>query len=818
MFSRCRIRLPRTAALLWALTAAVALAQAKPPAAPVNDVVDTHFGVEVHDPYRYMEDAKNPEFIAWTKAQADYTRSVLDRVPQRAELLGEVQKYGDAAAARTTGTQVSNDHIFYYKRLPDENIPKLYVRKGIGGKERLLVDPEAIKAPEGKHYAIDWFAPSLDNKYVAYGLSLGGSEQSVLHVMDVATGKETGDLIDRANFGPPGWTSDHRLLYNRLQKMAPDAPPTDKYVNSRVYLHALGSDPERDVAVLGPGVTPGITINPAELSFAGTTPGSRHAIGIVVNGVQREITIYTASLASIGAGKPDWKKVVDPSDEVTDSSLIGDSLYVLTHKNASRFKVLKVDLNAPDLAKAAVVVPPSESVVTGVAAAKDALYVRRMNGSTSDLLRVAYKAGAKPVPVKLPFDADIPSLAADVRVPGVIYEASAWTRFGGLYFYNPGTGKVTDTGLQPQGAYDNPADLVATEVKVKSHDGTLVPLSIVHRKGIKLDGTNPTIVYGYGAYGISTTPYFRPTWLPWYRARRDHRVRARPRWRRIRRGLVQSRVQGNQAEHMEGCDRVRRVAGREQIHVDATDVDHGRQRRGHLRRPVDHRATRPVRRRDRRCPRFRRSALGIHGERRAQHSGVRLGQDRRWIQGAVCDELVPLGQGWHPVSRSARHHRHQRSARRRVGGRQDGGAAAGGHGERQADPAPRRLRRGPRNWLDEEAGLRGARRRRSRSCCGNSACKASSPEREPLPFLIYRPMASSETWTRSRSNVGRLFPDRLSMLKSSGDPSEGGNNDQIRADAIRDIVDADPGVRDRRHTAAGGECCCRPLVSRIWHQ
>ena len=516
MFSRCRIRLPRTAALLWALTAAVALAQAKPPAAPVNDVVDTHFGVEVHDPYRYMEDAKNPEFIAWTKAQADYTRSVLDRVPQRAELLGEVQKYGDAAAARTTGTQVSNDHIFYYKRLPDENIPKLYVRKGIGGKERLLVDPEAIKAPEGKHYAIDWFAPSLDNKYVAYGLSLGGSEQSVLHVMDVATGKETGDLIDRANFGPPGWTSDHRLLYNRLQKMAPDAPPTDKYVNSRVYLHALGSDPERDVAVLGPGVTPGITINPAELSFAGTTPGSRHAIGIVVNGVQREITIYTASLASIGAGKPDWKKVVDPSDEVTDSSLIGDSLYVLTHKNASRFKVLKVDLNAPDLAKAAVVVPPSESVVTGVAAAKDALYVRRMNGSTSDLLRVAYKAGAKPVPVKLPFDADIPSLAADVRVPGVIYEASAWTRFGGLYFYNPGTGKVTDTGLQPQGAYDNPADLVATEVKVKSHDGTLVPLSIVHRKGIKLDGTNPTIVYGYGAYGISTTPYFRPTWLPWY--------------------------------------------------------------------------------------------------------------------------------------------------------------------------------------------------------------------------------------------------------------------------------------------------------------
>ena len=502
---------------LIALTGAVAIAQTKPHVAPVKNIVDTHFGVEVHDPYRYMEDMKNPDVTAWMKAQADYTRGVLDRVPQRATLLAEVQKYGDAAAARTTGTQVNGDHIYYYKRLANENIPKFYVRIGIGGKERVLVDPEAMKGPEGQHYAIDWFSPSLDNKYVAYGLSLGGSEQSVLHVKEVATGKETGDLIDRANFGPPGWTSDNRLLYNRLQKLAPDAPPTEKYVNSRVYLHALGSDPEKDVATLGPGVAPGVTIDPAAIPFAGTIPGSRHALGVVVNGVQREITIYVATLESLGAGKPEWKKVVDPRDEVTDSTLIGDDLYLLSHKGAPRFKVLKLDLKEPDLAKAALIVPPSESVVTGLAAAKDALYVRRMNGSTSDLLRVPYTAGAKPVAVKLPFDADIPALATDIRVPGVIYGASAWTRFGGFYFYDPRTSKVTDTGLQPQGPYDNLDELVATEVKVKSHDGTLVPLSIVHRKGLKLDGTNPTILFGYGAYGISQTPYYRPTWLPWFR-------------------------------------------------------------------------------------------------------------------------------------------------------------------------------------------------------------------------------------------------------------------------------------------------------------
>lgn len=517
MSLRRSIPFPRATALLCALTATVATAQTKPPVAPVKDVTDTYFGVAVNDPYRYMEDMKDPEVIAWMKAQADYTRVVLDRIPQRAVLLSEIQKYGDAAPSRTFGIQVNGNHIYYYKRLASENIPKLYGRKRIGGKERLLVDPEAMKGPENQHYAIDWFSPSPDNKYIAYGLSLGGSEQSVLHVKDVATGKETGDLINRANFGPPGWTSDNRLLYNRLQKLAPDAPPAEKYVNSRVYLHPLGSDPEKDVAILGPGVAPGVTIDPASIPSAATIPGSRHAVGVVANGVEREQTIYVATIESLAAGKPDWKKVVDPSDDVTDLTLIGDDLYLLSHKGASRFKVLKLDLKEPDLAKAGMVVPPSESVVTGLAAAKDALYVRRMNGSTSDLLRVPYTADAKPVAVKLPFDADIAALATDVRVPGVIYEAGAWTRYGGFYSYDPRTSKVTDTGLQPQGPYDNLDELVATEVKVPSHDGTLVPLSIVHRKGLKLDGANPTILYGYGAYGISQTPSYGPTFLPWFR-------------------------------------------------------------------------------------------------------------------------------------------------------------------------------------------------------------------------------------------------------------------------------------------------------------
>jgi prolyl oligopeptidase len=513
--SFARTRLGPAAVL--ALASALAPAQpAAPPAPPVKTVTDNYFGTTVSDPYRYFENLKDPGVAALMKAQADYTRAVLDRLPLRNTLLKEIATYGDAGVARVYGMQVNGDAIYFYKRLPEDNIGKLYVRMGAGGTDRLLVDPDAAGASKGAHAAIDWFAPSPDNKYLAYGLSIGGSEESVLHVKEVATGAENGEQITRARFGPPGWTADNRLLYNRLQAPAAGAPVTDKYLNSRVYLHKLGDDPNKDTALLGAGLAPDVDLEPGALPFVGIVPGSDYAVGLAVHGVQREYTVFIAPVASVTSGKPDWKKVVDPSDQVTDFSVFGNTLYLVSHKGASRFQVLRLAMATLDVSKAEVAIPASDSVVTGLSAAQDGLYVRRMNGSLSELLRLPYTAGSKPTALTLPYESDISAIATDVRVPGVVFDTSGWTRFGGVYAYDPRSNKVSDTGLQPQGPFDNPTDLVSTEVKVKSYDGTLVPMSIVHRKGLKLDGSNPTILYGYGAYGISQTPFYRPTFLPWF--------------------------------------------------------------------------------------------------------------------------------------------------------------------------------------------------------------------------------------------------------------------------------------------------------------
>lgn len=497
------------------LAAASAFAQSPPPIAP-GTASESYFGTTVADPYRALENAKDPDVAKWFRQQADYTRATLDKIPQRQRIYDEIVKYGDAASARVTTLQVSNDYIYYEKRLANENVPKIYVRRGYAGAERLLVDPDALGMTDGKHNAIDYYAPSQDNKYLAYGVSIGGSENSVLHVVDVATGKETGDVIDRAQYGSPSWLPDNRLVYSRLQQLAADSPVTDRYQNQRVYVHKLGTTADQDVALLGAKIGTITNIAPTELVFAFNPVGSRYLIGTVVNGVQREIKFYAVPLAALAGADTPWKQVTATTDDVTDGAIIGDNAYLITHKDAARFKLLKVSLANPDLAHAEVVLPASESVITGVAAAKDALYVRRMNAGISELMRVGYAQGAKAQKLRLPFDGDIDSIASDPRRPGLAFYMGGWTKLGGWYAYDPRTGKVADTRLQPSGPYDNPTDLVSTEVKARAADGTLIPMSIVHKRGIKLDGSNPTILYGYGAYGISQTPFYRPTFLPWF--------------------------------------------------------------------------------------------------------------------------------------------------------------------------------------------------------------------------------------------------------------------------------------------------------------
>jgi prolyl oligopeptidase len=230
--------------------------------------------------------------------------------------------------------------------------------------------------------------------------------------------------------------------------------------------------------------------------------------------VTNEVTLYVAPLKSLTGSSVPWKEFCDVDDDVTGFDVHGDDLYLQSHKNASRYKVLHTHLSNPDVAGAEVAIPPGEAVVRNISAASDGLYIQDLDGGLGRLLRLPY-AGGKAEQISLPFDGSINIASTDQRLPGAVIWLASWVNAGGLYSYDPSSKQLSDTKLQPAGPFDKPADVESLEVKVKSYDGTEVPLSIVRKKGVVLDGSHPTRLEGYGAYGITLDPYFDPTVLAW---------------------------------------------------------------------------------------------------------------------------------------------------------------------------------------------------------------------------------------------------------------------------------------------------------------
>jgi len=484
----------------------------KPPDTPKHEITDDYFGTKIADPYRWLENLKSAEVSAWMKAQNDYTRSVLDHVPGRDKLRARIAELDDTGV-RVSGFQSFGGHWFYLKRAPGEDNAKLYTRDNPDAPERLLLNPETLTA-NGVHYSIDYYTPSPDGKLVAVGISPGGSENSVLHVLESATGKDLGEHIDRAQFGAIAWLPDNRsFFYNRLHKLGPDEPRTSYYLNSRDYLHHLGDDPDKDTPVFGNGLSPSISIADTDFPFVALPVGSKYALGVVAHGVQNEATVYAAKLADVHDTGAPWRKLFDIDEEITNFDIHGDYLYLVSHHNASRYKVMRMNLADGDISHAEIMIAPSEAVVIAVTAAADAVYVQKLDGGIGRLWRLPYEGGTAGQ-VRLPFDGAIEEMFANPTEAGVYVRTASWTKSPVYLHYDAKSNTVADTKIVPPSPVDFSA-IESEEVKATAPDGTLVPLSIVHKRDLKLDGSHPTLLHGYGSYGITYDPAFDPSSLAW---------------------------------------------------------------------------------------------------------------------------------------------------------------------------------------------------------------------------------------------------------------------------------------------------------------
>jgi prolyl oligopeptidase len=485
--------------------------QLTPPPTERQDVTETFYGQSVTDPYRWLESWHEAKAGQWLKAQDSYTRAILASLPGREKFLGRVKTL-DTGSTRVRDVRVCGGKTFYLKAAPGADNVKLYVRDRSGAQERLLLDPELL-TKEGVHYSIDYYRPSLEGTLVAYGISPGGSEESVIHILDVATGKQLPDSINRARFGFIQWLPGSKsFFYNRLQKLTPDMPKTAFEQRSRAYLHQLGEDPEQDRFLFGYGYSSDVKIDDSDLSFITYSPASPYLFGLLAHGTENEGTLYYASIEQMKAPQIKWKKLFDVDADVVNYDVYKDDIYLVTHKRRPRYEVTVTSLKSPDVEHARVIVPATEVVIQEADVAQDGIYLRDLDGGIGRMRRLSFDGRIDPVEISE--GKSVQGISVSPTEPGALVNVVSWTTSPRWLAYDAQRRTATDTGIQPPIPIDTSA-YESVEVKARSADGTMIPLSILRAKNIKLDGTHPTHLIGYGAYGISYDAEFDPVRLAW---------------------------------------------------------------------------------------------------------------------------------------------------------------------------------------------------------------------------------------------------------------------------------------------------------------
>ena len=472
---------------------------------------NVYHGSVVIDPYQWMEDSSAPSVREWTRQENERTAVYFEQLPYRAGLGQQLQQLASEQSASFFGLEWRKGRIFALRFKPPAQQPVLVRLSSL--------EPPALWKPvfnpntfnTNGTTAIDWFVPSPDGRRIAISLSEGGSEQGTLHFFEVDTGKELGDTIPRVQYptggGSAAWLPDNSGVFYTRYPHTGERTEADLNFYQQVWFHRLGTPVSEDKLEIGKDF-PRI----AEIALEGSEDGL-WVLATVANGDGGDYAHYLRDLRD--ASRP-WRQLTRFEDGVKSARFGRDNaLYLRTLKGAPRGRILRLALDAPDLAKATEVVPERKGVIEEFAPYDHGVYVAEMLGGPSELLDFP-KGSTHPRQLPaLPIStvSGLNSWKGDDLVYGNVsyLKPFAW------FTYNPALGQPKRTAL----SMTSPVDFDDIEVVrefATSKDGTKVPVNILHKKGLKLDGTNPTLLYAYGGYGINLTPSFEPSRRVWFDA------------------------------------------------------------------------------------------------------------------------------------------------------------------------------------------------------------------------------------------------------------------------------------------------------------
>jgi prolyl oligopeptidase len=493
---------------------------AKPwPATRTVDVTETIHGKTIRDPYRWLEDEHSDEVQAWMKAQDEYTRAQLAKLPEREQLATRLKElfYFDAVGAPLH----RGSRFFYTRKLATKEKSIVYWKDGEHGTEKVLFDPNAW-SEDGSKGLHGWY-PSWDGKHVAYAVSEHNSDETVMHVIDVATGKDLSDVIAGTKYAMASWTPDGRAFYYTWvppvdQTASPagdaarpgEAPAREERVTiadrpgfAEVRFHKLGTDPAKDPVVHE-------ATHDAGTFLGGYLSRDGHWLIAVVQHGWNSSDVY---FQDARAKKTEWQTLVAGVPATFDVDVWRDKFYVTTNDGAPRYRVFAVDPKHPARDAWKEIVPESpDATLQSASVVGEHLVLQYLRHAASEL-EIHGLDG------KLSHTIEIPPLGTVGGVTGNPDEDTAYISYSSftepqlIYKTSIKSGKV-DEWARVKLPIET-SSLVTEQVFYPSKDGTKISMFILHRKDVKQDGTAPTILYGYGGFNVSLTPSFAGSRIVW---------------------------------------------------------------------------------------------------------------------------------------------------------------------------------------------------------------------------------------------------------------------------------------------------------------
>ena len=475
------------------------------PPARKSDVVDDYHGTRVPDPYRWLEDSDSPETRAWIDGENQITESYLSQIAERATIrqrltqLWNYPKYG--APFHKAG------RFFFFKNDGLQNQAVLYKQVSLAADAEVLLDPNVLS--QDGTVALSTLAVSEDGRLLAYGTSASGSDWEEFRVRDIATARDRSDHLRWIKFSGASWTHDGRGFFYSRYPEAADKALTSVNRFQKVYYHRLGSDQTQDVLVYERPDQPDWGFS------AAVTDDGRYLVMNVWLGTDRRNRVYYLDLRS--ATRPKVTGAVARLLDDFDASygFIGNDgpvFYFLTDLDAPKKRVIAIDTRQPERARWREIIPQGEDVLEGVQIIHDVFVAHSMHDAHSRL-RLFALDGRFLKDVALPTLGAVASISGERKDDQMFYAFTSFLYPTTIFRYDFTAG--TSSVFKAPAIDFDPSGYETSQVFYASKDGTRVPMFVTHKKGIKLDGSNPTYLYGYGGFDISLTPSFSVSLLAW---------------------------------------------------------------------------------------------------------------------------------------------------------------------------------------------------------------------------------------------------------------------------------------------------------------